>query len=296
MGAVMRRGDLAQILAITFAACGGGEARITAVATPPPPPIVDAAPPDRILIPPPPLPPSPDGAVEAFPTVAGTVVYAHSGSDLFSVDPETLQITRVGPLFEMVGGTTRYLNDVTDIAVDRQGRIVAVTYGRLLEVARTGACTLIAPLPAGSRFNGLSWIRSDAGEELLIATGLDGAVYRIDATTGAATRLGVLGAGLMSSGDLVSVASYGTLVTLVGPGGDRLARLDPTTGAATVIGPTGFSKIWGLGFWKDRVFGFTNAGEFILIDPRTGAGTLVDRVAAFPFWGAGVTTSAPVIE
>jgi hypothetical protein len=227
------------------------------------------------------------------------LVYAHSGSDLFSVDPESLQFSRVGPF--LIHGATRdeYLNDVTDIAIDRNGRIVGTTFHDLLEIdGKTAACTRIAPLPPGRSFNGLSWIRTERGEEQLLATTLDGGVYRIDPVTGNATSVGGLGGGLRSSGDLVSVASYGTLVTVmtVGAASDQLARVDPATGVATVIGDTGFKKVWGLGFWKDRVFGFTQTGQFILIDPKTGAGKLVDTISAFPFWGAGVTTSVPVIE
>jgi hypothetical protein len=227
------------------------------------------------------------------------LVYAHSGSDLFSVDPETLKFSRVGP-FLIPGATpsaqAKYLNDVTDIAIDRDGRIVGTTFDRLLEIdGKTAECKPIATLPVGRSFNGLSWIRTDAGEERLLATTLDGGVFRIDPATGITTTVGQLGAGLRSSGDLVSVASYGTLVTVSGPAGDRLARVDPATGAATIIGETGFQKIWGLGFWGDRVFGFTNTGQFILVDPKTGAGKLVEEMPAYPFWGAGVTTSVPVI-
>jgi hypothetical protein len=235
----------------------------------------------------------PDVSYEATPAEK-VVVYAHSGSDLFSVDPQTMQISRVGN-FLIRGTPDKYLNDVTDIAVDRNGRIVGTTFDRLLEIdPMTAECKPIAPLPGSSSFNGLSWIR-DAGEEQLLATTLDGDVFRIDPATGAATMIGPLGPNLHSSGDLVSVASYGTLVTLTGPKSDRLATLDPKTGAATVIGDTGFTKIWGLGFWGNRVFGFTQTGQFILIDPKTGAGTLVQTESAFPFWGAGVTTSVPVI-
>jgi hypothetical protein len=236
----------------------------------------------------------PDVSYEARPAEK-VLVYAHSGSDLFSVDPETLQFTRVGP-FLIPGPQPKYLNDVTDIAIDRDGRIVGTTFDRLLEIdGKTAECKPIAPLPPGRSFNGLSWIRTDAGDERLLATTLDGGVFRIDPTTGMATQVGMLGAGLRSSGDLVSVASYGTLVTVTGPTSDRLARIDPTTGAATIIGDTGFQKVWGLGFWGDRVFGFTVTGQFILIDPKTGAGKLVDTQSAYPFWGAGVTTSVPVI-
>jgi hypothetical protein len=239
----------------------------------------------------------PDATYEVFQTEKA-LVYAHSGSDLFSVDPQTLQFSRVGNFILRDGGAMKYLNNVTDIAVDRQGRIVGTTFNSLLQIdAQTAACTTIAPLPPGRSFNGLSWIRTETGDEQLMATTLDGGVYRVDPATGNATLVGMLGAGLNSSGDLVSVASYGTLVTLTGPSpkSDRLARVDPATGAATVIGDTGFQKIWGLGFWGNRVFGFTQTGQFILIDPKTGAGMLVESMPAFPFWGAGVTTSVPVI-
>jgi hypothetical protein len=238
----------------------------------------------------------PDGSYEASSAGEKVLVYAHSGADLFSVDPQTLQFSRVGNFAIREPAPVKFLNDVTDIAVDRDGRIVGTTFNRLLQIdPATADCTPIASLPPGRSFNGLSWIRTDAGEERLLATTLDGGVYQIDPANGTASQVGALGAGLRSSGDLVSVASYGTLVTVTGPGSDRLARIDPATGQATIIGDTGFQKIWGLGFWGSRVFGFTNTGQFILIDPKTGAGMLVESIPAYPFWGAGVTTSVPVI-
>ena len=290
------RGSRAALLALFLAlgACQAAPVIISArdSAAPPPDEEPDAGP----------APVLPDAWPTSFPDVSyearpaeKVLVYAHSGSDLFSVDPESLQISRVGP-FLIPGTPVKYLNDVTDIAIDRNGRIVGTTFNRLLEIdGQTAECKPIAPLPPGRSFNGLSWIRTDAGDERLLATTIDGGVFQIDPTTGAATMVGGLGTGLKSSGDLVSVASYGTLVTLSGPTSDRLARIDPVTGAATIIGDTGFQKVWGLGFWGNRVFGFTNSGQFILIDPQTGAGTLKDTISAYPFWGAGVTTSVPVI-
>jgi hypothetical protein len=224
------------------------------------------------------------------------VVYAHSGTDLYRVDPETLTVSRVGRFVEVnPAGGMRFIGNMTDIAVDRARRIVGLTFDRLLEIdGNTAICKEIAPLPMGQQFNGLSWIRSPGAPEILVATALGSGVFRIDPATGAATRLGSLGAGLQSSGDLVSVENLGTLVTLSGPTSDRLARLDPATGAATIIGDVGFREVWGLGFWKNRVFGFTSNGAFVLIDPRTGAGTLGQRFPTFRFFGAGVTTEVPV--
>jgi hypothetical protein len=78
-------------------------------------------------------------------------------------------------------------------------------------------------------------------------------------------------------------------------GGDKLARLEPGTFAATIVGSTGEPNIWGLGFWNDRVFGFTSLGRFVSIDLATGEATLIDSSGG-NFWGAGVTTSAPYVE
>lgn len=226
------------------------------------------------------------------------LVYAHSGTDLFKVNPQTLDITRVGA-FQTAAGT--YVQNVTDIAVDKAGRMLGITFTQLLEIdANTAVCKFLAPLLFGGQLNGLSWIRTNDGNEILAATGNDGVVLRIDPVTGKGTPLGNLGGGLRSSGDIVSVANYGTLITLRGEGrgdgSDLLATLDPVTGNATVIGPTGFTKVWGVGFWGNRVFGFTQAGQFILIDPKTGAGKLIQQITAFPFWGAGVSTSVTVID
>jgi hypothetical protein len=230
-------------------------------------------------------------------------VYAHSGSDLFSVDPQTLEITRVGPFLIKAGAQDHFLNTVTDIALDKDGHMTGITFDQLLTIDVASAeCQVLAPLRPGN-LNGLSWIRTDDGDEILAATGNDGSVLRIDPKTGETKIIGNLGKGQRSSGDLVSVANYGTLITLrgdgpsmiPGDGSDLLAKIDPATGAATVIGPTMFKRVYGLGFWGNRVFGFTESGQFILIDPKTGAGKLVQQITAFPFWGAGVSTSAPVI-
>lgn len=252
------------------------------------------------------LPPPSDGGISLGDTAPAAntppgmdvVVYAHSGSDLFKVDPKSLEVSRVGNfLIRGENDKVQYLNTVTDIAVDKVGRMTGITFNELLAINTGNAeCTRLAPL--NGQLNGLSWIRMEDGSEILAATGFDGSVLRIDPATGNTTKIGSLGNNQMSSGDIVSVATYGTLITLVGPAGapDLLARLDPTTGAATVIGSTNFKEVWGIGFWGNRVFGFTKVGDFILIDPKTGEGKLVQKNTAYPFWGAGVSTSAPVID
>jgi hypothetical protein len=240
---------------------------------------------------------------DVAPRLGKVLVYAHSGSDLFRVDPETFAIERAGNLTELVAGKIKYLNDVTDIAVDRDGHILGLRANRMPTVSElvtidpdTAVCTRVADLPGDHQFNGLSFIKTPDGGEYLAGITVEGALFRIDPTSGAATLVGPLGPGLGSSGDLVSVTGYGTLATLVGSPDDQLARIDPLTGHATVIGTVaGYQKIYGLGFWRDRVIGFTNTGQLIRIDPKTAAATLVSADSAYPYAGAGVTTSVPVV-
>ena len=71
--------------------------------------------------------------------------------------------------------------------------------------------------------------------------------------------------------------------------------LPPETGTCIEVGANiGFADIWGVAYWKDKIFGFTASGQFITIDPNSGVGTLVQGNGP-AWWGAAVTTSAPVI-
>jgi hypothetical protein len=242
----------------------------------------------------------PDG-LEAPAAAQSITVFAHSSDRLFRVDPDSLSVVEVGRFYLRGVNPPTPVDGMTDIAVDRDGRILGLTTGQLLQIdAFDAGCVVITPLPEGRMFNGLSWVRADSTgpitSERLVATGYDGSVFRIDPKTGSSTLLGTLGADLRSSGDLVSVALHGTLATVTGAGTDVLVRVDPETGRALPIGPVGFLRVWGLGFWQNRVFGFTDQGQFISVDPVTGRGTLVRTLPDLHFWGAGVTTSAPVIQ
>jgi hypothetical protein len=98
-----------------------------------------------------------------------------------------------------------------------------------------------------------------------------------------------------SSGDIVSVAGFGTAATVtMGFGGsDQLARVENDS-SADLIGDTGVEDLWGLGFWGDKVYGFAEDGSFVLLDVNTGEAQLIER-AGVAWWGAGVTTAADVI-
>jgi hypothetical protein len=87
---------------------------------------------------------------------------------------------------------------------------------------------------------------------------------------------------------------------------DYLATVDPTTWVATPLPQnTGYNKIFGLGFWGGKIYGFvdttpsgsnpTPKGAVIQIDSVTGAA--VELASGGEQWfGAGVTTNAPIIQ
>ena len=233
-------------------------------------------------------PPPGDAAVQTF-------VYAHSSSTLYRVDPDSLAVQMVGD-FSFNTGT----DQITDIAIDKNNVMIGISFGSVYRIDPSNATGTRLSNALSGLFNGLSFVPAaqigGSGDDVLVATrNDDGVVFQINPMTGAATQIGNMGA-FASSGDLVSVEMLGTLQTADnGLGADRLVRLAPGSFSATAVGTDiGFSDIWGIAFWKDKVFGFTSGGQFITIDPTTGVGTLVQGNGP-AWWGAAVTTLAPVV-
>jgi hypothetical protein len=224
-------------------------------------------------------------------------VFAHTASTLYSINPRGYAVTRIGDFAWSDGG-----GQMTDLAINANGDAWGITFNALYRVdLATARCTFLAPF-AGANFNGLSFIPGGELEpgEVLVAANRNGAYVRVDPATGAIRQLGVYGADVGSSGDIVSVASGGTFATIVdldvGPGEEPveyLARIDPTNGRATRIGPTGVTRTWGVGYWRSLVFGFTESGAVVTLDITTGRATEVARTSV-AWWGAAVTTIAPV--
>ncbi len=224
-------------------------------------------------------------------------VYAHTATTLYKVDPDTLQVTMVADFnWGSVGS-----DQMTDIAIDKNGQMVGVSFTRVYRVDPTNANTMLLSSSLSRSFNGLSYVPADQlgmqGDDILIGTeNLSGSVFRVDPMTGSATEVGNMGASYRSSGDLVGIAGFGTVQTVNGSSGDTLVRLATSSFAASPIGGgTGFSKVWGVAYFKGKVYGFTEDGAFVLIDPNTGAATMVSN-SGIAWWGAAVTTIAPVLQ
>jgi hypothetical protein len=215
-------------------------------------------------------------------------VFAHSPDTLYKLDPNTKQVTVVGPF----QGCTQ----VIDIALDKDGVMYGTTFGGLFRIDKTSAaCTHIAD---GSYPNSLSFVPKgtvDPNVEALV--GYNGATYvRIDTTTGQETVIGGISGGYASSGDIVSVIGGGTYLTVNGNGcADCIIEVDPKTGdMKKMIGPLGHSSVFGLAFWGGVAYGFDAFGELFQIDLTNGTSTVIPTTPGLVFWGAGSTTAAPL--
>jgi large repetitive protein len=223
-------------------------------------------------------------------------VYAHTATALYRVDPDSLAISLVGSF-----GWPSGADQMTDIAIDKTGSMIGISYDKVYKVDPSTAQATLLSASLDGDFNGLSYVPASmlggSGDDVLVGTrNTDGEVFRIDPMTGVSMSIGNMGGSFSSSGDLVAIDGFGTVQTVPGSSGDQLATLAPQTFAATGVGTgTGYTDIWGLAFWKGKVYGFTDTGQFVLIDPTTGNATLVSTNNE-AWWGAAVTTIAPIIQ
>jgi hypothetical protein len=247
-----------------------------------------------------------------------SLVYVNTETTLYYIDPAvSLDLVEVGDFAgPCTGGSGFY-----DIALDGEANMVGIAAEGLYSIDReTAACALLRAFPDGSpHFFSLSYVTgahpSAPDMELLFAASVEQGEWVNVNPAGTTVAEMFVSFGFydppdyeyVSSGDIVSIQvgpdSYRTFATLkcstgyTDPGceSDWLVEVTPRTGAARFIGQTGFQQIFGLGFWGDRVYGFTNAGEHVLIDVDTGAGELVRTYTDRRFWGAGTTTRPYVL-
>lgn len=260
---------------------------------------------------------APPADIDAPPFVGNALIYAHSGTVLYAMDPATLAATQIG---SMAGLDS--MRSLLDLAVDRAGGIVGVSREKLYEISSSsGALTLIGDLSAAAQgFTSLSYApmnpNDPASPEILISANDEGEVYKFDLSGVQVTAIlmgnyGTSGGQqIRSSGDVVAVTGLGIFATVdVGDDPDApdyLAKIEPSDAWKATILPqsTGFTKIFGLGFWGGKFYGFVDngvdtngtslGGRMIQIDPVTGEGTEISA-ADIRWYGAGVTTAAPIL-
>jgi hypothetical protein len=145
----------------------------------------------------------------------------------------------------------------------------------------TGATHTIGTLQASGTFNALE----TEGPDTFVAATSEGEFWRINLSSGNATRVGTYGNGLQSSGDLALASDgnlYGTVVDFFS---DTLVRVNRNTGEATPIGSLGYGAAYGLAFRPDTgaLIGVVDAdGDPLLvsINKSSGQATLIGSIPA----------------
>jgi hypothetical protein len=229
------------------------------------------------------------------PAAASTVaeVYGHSSDTLYKLDPDTKAVTVIGKFHGC--------SDVIDIALDASARLFATTTDAIWRINKaTAGCSRIGH---GTFPNSLSFVPKgtvDANGEALVGYD-DGDYVRIDTQTGVKTKIGSIGGGFSSSGDIVSVKGGPTYLTVKGPGcNDCILEVDPSTGAMKKNwGSIKHVDVYGLAFWAGSIYGFDDGGELFEVKltgsaPSTTPITMPAKPFGLSFWGAGSTTSAPL--
>jgi len=245
-------------------------------------------------------------------------IYVNTADELYYIDPGVSDdLVLIGAF----SGPCTSGSGFYDIAVSEGEVILGIAAEALYLVdAETAECTVAFQFPADPpHFFSLSYVKGvdpaePAVDKLIAASVEEGEWVRINYPGDTIPEIFVhLGhydfpdLAWLSSGDIISIqvdwTEYLTYATLKCPNytepgceSDWLAEIDPQNGDARLIGATGYQQIFGLGYWGDRVYGFTNDGDYITIDVDTGAGTLVQNFPALSFWGAGNTTIPHIVK
>ena len=230
------------------------------------------------------------------------------------------------------GGSTG--GSMTDLAVTKDGKLYGVSEGAAYPLTITGStvhCDATWTLPQ-TKFYGLTVAPENtvAKDEVLIGADGQGGLYQIDQSSGTPMQVGTLGTDPKSgqpwalSGDIVFMANGGDPIGFATvrtcPDGqcattDTLIEVDvkaiaPGTQSVmkAVRGPvvkgswctnasshSSFGSMFGIVAYKDKVFGFSRAGDIIEIHNADGTGCVISSDYSNEFAGAGITTTAPVV-
>ena len=226
------------------------------------------------------------------------LIYAHTSSTLYTFDPETATAVTVGGFSWPSDGCS---HQMTDIAIDYDGRLYGTTFGCIYRCsAITAECLKLATLPTS--FNAFTIVPVGTvfpNKEALIVIANNGGWNKVEVDPGllqaTVTQIGSYGGGYTSSGDAFSIEGVGTFASVNAPegGADHLVEVDPVTGQVLDDkGPIGtYTNVFGLAGAGTHVYAFDDSGAVIQMDLGSGATEVVLPASQGPsWWGAGVTT------
>ncbi|HEY6463667.1 MAG TPA: hypothetical protein VIY73_26040 [Polyangiaceae bacterium] len=223
------------------------------------------------------------------------LIYAHTDSELYSMDPTTHAVTDIGPFATTSGSTPT----ITDLAVDGNDDVwvnsESAIYKATLPASGTGsvALALQTQLPSSTKFYALGFAPAGmlGSGESLIAGDSAGSLYFVDVSTSSSTpvNLGSFGQApgggtYELSGDVVfyslngsprGLATVRSCTSSCSTSNDYLAEIDIAalqtayqnkTPAASLLkqmigSGTGYGRLFGVGAWGNAVYAFAREGS-----------------------------------
>lgn len=209
-------------------------------------------------------------------------IYVHTGSTLYSFDIETGQTTRIGDFHTSRGPVT----DVSDIAIDMNGRMFGGSVSKKIYVVHPDDATLDEKYSFEDKANGMAFLPDGK----LVIAGTD--VTVIDPDTGRTIRRLATNNEYETSGDIIGLPDGQLYWTVRGTNGsgDVLVRINPADGSTRRLGASGVERIYGLGYADGVLVGFSSDGTVVHLDPQNGRSSSEDMLGE-RWWGA---TTNPV--
>ncbi|MEL6179143.1 MAG: MopE-related protein [Myxococcota bacterium] len=192
--------------------------------------------------------------------------YAHTGDDLYTIDPFTKSATRVSDV-----------PNLFDIDTHPDGTLYGITARELYFYQETQARWFeVGAFPTIDQGTGFA---IDGQGTAFVTAGES--VYEVDLATAETMFIGNLGGSFFSSGDcVVNKANTLFMTSKANSQPDSLVLVDRTTGMGQLIGQirsgnTSYSSIFGLTAGWGQLYGLNTRGELINIDPSDGTATLI---------------------
>jgi hypothetical protein len=246
-----------------------------------------------------PFPMDPD-----FPgVVSPDFVYANTSGALFTLNPATREVVRVGPFVSESGIS------VSDIAINRYGVLFATTSGSLFACRPdTARCRFVGAIWGGGfigfgAMRGLTFLPPGSfGKPKEILAGFPeysgpGTWHEVVLGGAPSPELGDLGADTVRAGDGVYVDGMGLFAATVRRdlgNGNVIVECDPGTGAITrdVVIAVGYTDIAGLAGTRTKLYAFNGGGQILEVDPKTDT---YEEIAATAYtWRGAASSSGPL--
>lgn len=214
------------------------------------------------------------------PPVERETIYVNSSDTLFAFDPISLTLAQLGRFTFDDGGAA----SVTDIAIDRDGLLYALSAGSLYVCDPVSVeCTPRGPSSANSAGFAEFGALDPDDDVLVLVEGSEVVHVRVADDSTDITVVGTLD-GYSSSGDVMPLGGTTMLLTSPNGGGDLLVAFDAAT--AEPLGPlTNLPSLsYGLAGFGGEVWVFTDLGEILRVNEDWSAQSMM-RVDV-RLWGA----------